>query len=258
MKRYGCLIVEGQQDIAFVARLLRAFKIKAVEKKSLLDPYWEILIPKNFPVNDDLQKRVPVPIFFENENHSISIHPAEGITRLAQTLGETLAVIDREQLASCGFLLDADYKQTPQERFENLIDELRRSDVTIPMPLHLGEITETNPKSGIFVLPDNQNHGTLEDILLQTAQINYTHLSLAAQTYIQSLDESQLTRDDLVELRKPAGRKKAQVSSMASILKPGRAIQNSIHDNRWLEGEAVNLPIVKSISLFLADLFELN
>jgi len=257
MKQYDYLIVEGQHDIAFVARLLRAFDIKQVNKKSLLDPFWDVLIPKTFPVQDDLLKRVPVPAFFENATHSIAVHSAQGITRLAETLDETLSLINRERFASYGFLLDADQQQDPNERFDALITELKSHQVNVPTSLHLGEVAGGNPLFGVFILPDNQSQGTLEDVLLQTAQINYAHLSSAAQAYIQAINESQLTHDDLDEFKKPAGRKKAHISSMASILKPGKAIQNSIQDNRWLDGEALNLPIVKSISTFLARLFEL-
>jgi hypothetical protein len=257
MKNYGYLIVEGQHDIAFISRLLRPFGLKQVNKKSLLDPFWDVLIPKSFPVNDDLQKRVPVPAFFENETRSIAIHPAEGITRLAETLNETLSLINRELLAGYGFFLDAD-DLSPQEGFEALVNELRRYEVSVPASLKLGEVTNAKPLFGIFVLPDNQNQGTLENILLETAEINYAHLSSAAKAYIESIDSDQFGKHDLDEFKKPAGQKKALLSSMASILKPGKAIQNSIQDNRWLEGESENLPAVKAISTFLMRLFELK
>jgi hypothetical protein len=45
---------------------------------------------------------------------------------------------------------------------------------------------------------------------------------------------------------------------MASILKPGKAIQMSIQDNHWLREEAVlKLPRLLSIKDFLAKLFAL-
>jgi hypothetical protein len=122
----------------------------------------------------------------------------------------------------------------------------------------LGEVANVKPLFGIFVLPDNQHQGTLEDILLETAEINYAHLSSAAKAYIESIDSGKFGKHDLDEFKKPAGQKKARLSSMASILKPGKAIQNSIQDNRWLEGEAQNLPAVKAISTFLMRLFELS
>lgn len=257
MKQYDYLIVEGQHDIAFVGRLLRTFDIKQVNKKSLLDPFWDVLIPKTFPVQDDLLKRVPVPAFFENATHSIAVHSALGITRLVETLDETLSLINQERLAGYGFLLDADQQQDPNERFDALITELQSRQVNIPA-LHLGEVAGGTPLFGVFILPDNQSQGTLEDVLLQTAQINYAQLSSTAQQYIESIDKNQLSNEDLGELKKPAGIKKAQISSMASILKPGKAIQNSIQDNRWLDGEALNLPMIKSILTFLVRLLELS
>jgi len=257
MKQYHYLIVEGQHDIAFVARLLKALNIRQVTKKSVLDQFWDVLIPKNFPVQDDLLKRVPVPAFFENDTHSIAVHSARGITRLTETLGETLSLISQERFASHGFLLDADQEQSPDERFEALITELKANNFTVPAGLRLGEVSGSKPAFGVYILPDNQNKGTLEDVLLQTAQVNYAQLSSVAQTYIQAIDQNQLTTDDLDEFKKPAGTKKAQISAMSSVLKPGKAIQNSIQDNRWLDGEAIDLPIIKSITTFLAALFDL-
>jgi hypothetical protein len=69
--------------------------------------------------------------------------------------------------------------------------------------------------------------------------------------------ESSYTREtDLRELRKPAGRQKAVVSSIASVLKPGRAIQVSIQDNRWLSSRTLAEPKVALLRQFLRDLIQ--
>lgn len=59
-------------------------------------------------------------------------------------------------------------------------------------------------------------------------------------------------------MRKPAGRHKAIVGSMASILRPGRAVQVSLQDNRWLRDDALTIPRVKAVQEFLRDLFEIE
>ena len=258
VKRISYLIVEGPQDIAFVARILKTFAIKVVNKKSSLNPFWNNLIPKTFPVDDDLLKRVPIPAFFESDAHSIAIHAAQGLPRLVKTLEETRAILDFEKISSYGFLLDADDTQTPVQRFNNLLSELQKSPINIPLSANPGEIVGSAPSFGVFILPDNQNPGTLEDILLQAAQVNYSQLFMAAGTFIQSVDKNQLVPKDIVEFNKPSGDKKARVSSISSILKPGRAIQNSIQDNRWLDGEAMNLPVMQSVSVFLQQLLDLK
>jgi hypothetical protein len=258
MKRYGYLVVEGPHDIEFAARLLREYGLRRITYKRYLEPFWEAVIPKIFPINDNLLKRVPVPVFLENETHSIAIHGAQGITRLVEMLDETCAVLNHNQIASYGFILDADVEHPPQQRFSSLLVELKKQDIDLPIPANPGEVAGTHPSFGIYVLPDNQASGTLEDILLQCAQVNYTSVFDAARNYLQEIEPSQFTPGDLQEYNKPAGQKKAHVSTIASILKPGKAIQVSIQDNRWLEGESMIIPSVAAVRDFLVKLFELK
>lgn len=259
MKHYGYLVVEGPHDVEFVARLLKISGIKRVQYKSDLEPFWYKVIPERFPINDDLLKRVPVPTFFENDTHSIAVHAAQGITRLVETLTETCEILDDyTQIASFGLMLDADVALTPQQRFDDLRAELREQPVSLPLLTALGEITGERPAFGAYILPNNQTSGTLEDILLQCAQVNYANLALEARGYVERFDRSQLTPEDLTELNKPAGPKKAHLGSIASILKPGKSIQVSIQDNRWLTDGALALPDVRSFRDFLARLLALE
>ena len=62
--------------------------------------------------------------------------------------------------------------------------------------------------------------------------------------------------EDLDDLRKPAGRHKAIVGSMASILRPGKAVQVSLQDNRWLRDAALAIPRVKAVQDFLVSLLD--
>ena len=258
MPYFGYLVVEGQHDIAFIGRLLRQFGFTSpVQLKSNVDLFWNRIIPTEFPVNDDLMARVPVPTFFQKDTHSIAIHAALGITNIVRTLNRSYLSLET-QPESYGILLDADNEgQAPKQRFDSILSELHTQHINLPIPLNPGDVAGENPAFGIYVLPDNQNPGTLENILLQTAQVNYTNLASTALTYIQSIDPSQLTPEDLREYQKPAGQKKAQIGSMASVLRPGAAIQVSIQRDRWLEGESLNLPAVKAISVFLATLLQL-
>lgn len=258
MTHYGYLVVEGQHDVAFVAQLLRAFGVRPVTLKSRLDPFWYNLIPKNFPVDDDLVKRVPVPSFFANDTHSIALHAADGSDKLVKTLKRTRERLDSTQITSFGLVLDADQTETPQERFADLLTELRRQTIDLPLPPAPGEIVGERPAFGVYILPDNHRPGTLEDILLQCAEVNYANLAAGAQGYIERFERDQLQPEDLIEFSKPAGPKKAHVGGVASILKPGKSIQVSIQDNRWLEGAAGDLPEVRAIRDFLAALLALR
>ena len=57
------------------------------------------------------------------------------------------------------------------------------------------------------------------------------------------------------DLAKPAGKLKAVVAAVASVLRPGRAVQVSIQDNRWLsDKEALSTPEVAAFQAFVSSL----
>jgi hypothetical protein len=106
-------------------------------------------------------------------------------------------------------------------------------------------------------LPDNASSGTLEAILVECARESYPQLAELATSYVDGVDTAKLTSNDLKDFRKPAGRQKAIVSGIATILRPAKALQVSLQDNEWLRGRALELPRVLAVRRFLADLLEL-
>jgi hypothetical protein len=133
------------------------------------------------------------------------------------------------------------------------------------MPLNFaippGTVVQGSPRIGLFVLPDNGTIGALEDILLECAEVNYPALKSLAQNFRdEALSKGGLTGADLEIYGRSCGnkdvsmRKKAWVSAMGAILVPAAAIQNSIRENRWLEGPALELERVKALRKFLDDL----
>ncbi|MCC5638190.1 hypothetical protein LC593_20610 [Nostoc sp. CHAB 5844] len=249
MVRYCYIVAEGPQDIEFLIRLLKLYGLHRVIKLSALDKFWEPLVPKTFPVDDDLMKRVPVPTFLANSELSIALHSAIGITRLANTVEESLALIQASEIFGVGFVLDADSNETPFDRFSELINKI--TPIGLPLPSELGKVTYSSPRCGIFIMPNNLVAGTLEDILFECAKLNYPDLLELALNYVSSIDTSQLSKDDLRELNKPAGKNKAVISSISSILRSGRTLQVSIQDNRWLDENTLSLESVNLIKIFL-------
>jgi hypothetical protein len=185
----------------------------------------------------------------------VALHPAGGESELASR-----AVIAVPQISgvvdSIGFILDADHKGTPAERLDRLSASIanRSKAPGFALPSALGTIQAGPPRCGVFIMPDNAGQGTLEDLLLDCAGTHYGGLLAQAGSYVQGIDRTKLSRDDLAELDAPAGPKKAQVGAIGAALKPGKAIQNSIADNRWLEGVAAQLPRIAAFRAFLRDL----
>ncbi|HWO24269.1 MAG TPA: DUF3226 domain-containing protein [Kofleriaceae bacterium] len=248
------IAVEGPHDVAFVAELLRPLGLSRVKVKDALDPYWERLVPKSFPHNNDLLARVPVPLFLQGADRSVAVHGVSGVNELVRRTEESLAVVNGERPAVAA-ILDADSKESAADRFAALAKDLRKLGLSIPdQP---GVISAEIPRCGVFVLPDNASPGTLEVLLEECARERYPQLAELATSYIDRVDVTKLTGDDLKDFRKPAGRQKAIVSSIASVLRPAKALQVSLQDNEWLRGPALDLPRVTAVRHFLADLLAL-
>lgn len=137
-------------------------------------------------------------------------------------------------------------------RFEQLAKQLRSLGLAIPDMA--GTVSAPPRRCGIFVLPDNKSDGTLETILLECAQAMYPELLVGAKTFVNAVDINLYDANDMKDFTKPAGRSKATVASVASILRPGKSIQVSIQDNRWFQDKAFKLPSVVAVQTFLANL----
>jgi hypothetical protein len=252
---YGYLVVEGPHDVELVAQLLRPHGLARVQLERDLDAFFVPLVPRTYPPNGDLLKRVPVPLFLQSATHVVAVHSAVGDTRLIATIGENAVLLDVARLTAIGVLIDSD-DDSPIDRYNKIRDGLRSRGYQFPdQP---GDVTAGPLRLGGFVLPDNLAAGTLEDILLECAQHVYPGLLATAITHVDSAaQDSSLVKKDLEESQSRSGRSKAIVGSIASVLRPGKAVQVSLQDNRWLRDTALALPRVRAIQQFLMTLLEL-
>ncbi|WP_348652908.1 DUF3226 domain-containing protein [Polyangium sp. y55x31] len=260
--RHAYIVVEGPHDVELVARLLKPLGLKRVQKQPGVDSYWKRLIPTSFPPPPDLDllRRVSVPFFFQNTDVSLAIHAATGESRIAETIEESLSEL-RPSPDAIGVFLDADQKALPRQRFAELKTRLAASkDAPVVLADEPGEIAPGPPRTGAFVLPDNQQQGTLEDLLLECAAISYPSLLSAARSLVAGVDpkDQAFDRQDMADFTKPAGRNKATVACVAGVLRPGKAVQVSIQDNRWLEGPSCEIPRIKAVRAFLYDLLDIK
>ncbi|MBP0017124.1 MAG: hypothetical protein J7647_06130 [Cyanobacteria bacterium SBLK] len=267
--KYFYFVGEGPHDIAFLAKLIKkSFGLSTITKLENLDSFWLPLIPRTFPnpEDDDLLKRLPVPHFLQNDDFSIALHSANGIEKIVATLEESLAVIDDlSKLLGIALILDADGKETPLERFNSLIQKLSISSELPDLSefvdfreSELGQVKQNEKRFGVFIIPNNKDSGTLEEILIECAKTNYTNLYELAENYLSSVDLESLTKSDKKAFKKPAGRNKAIVSSISSVLKPGKAIQVSIQDNRWIDSVTLKLENIVLIREFIAKILGIH
>lgn len=255
--RYIYLVTEGPHDVELMGRLLKPHAFQRVGHIKKLDPFWHPLVPRDFPHNGELLRRVPVPVFFARGDCSVAVHVADGISQLAGRVAGALAILpSNRSLDGVGIFLDSDEGTDLGARHGTLRARLQGS---ISLPDHPGIVSTATPRAGVFILPDNVSPGTLEDLLVECAEHAYPSLIQAARVLVDSAENHapELRQEDLAELRKPAGRKKATIASIAAVLKPGKAIQTSIQDNRWLEGPTLDLPRIVALRGFLGELMGL-
>jgi hypothetical protein len=252
MNRKVLLVVEGQHDEAFAAKLLvLRHQFTRVTKYSDLEQYWHPTVPSRYPHKGELGRRVPTPSFYRRSDVSVAVLPAGGDSELSSFAVDTLVLLSTAP-AAVGFVLDADSKKTPNERFLELRAALEVRGLAIgDCP---GAIAAGTPAIGIYVVPDNSSQGTLEDVLLACGEVVYGQLVAAARSYLSSVERDSLEKHDLKELSKPAGTNKAIIAAATSILKPGKSLQTSLQDNRWVSTETANVESVRLFEEFLVAL----
>lgn len=258
------LLVEGRHDAEFLARLLA---LKSFVRKTRLTELPENLreiFPRKFPASDSarLTDPHPVPGFFESQGRWLVMLVGGG-GESAPRLRNALHIAWKEGFPpdAVGVFLDQDQLPSPTDARDAFVQECKKKEGlpgSIDFNLVPGSVLEGTPRRGLFVLPDNANPGALEDILLECGDVNYSQLKARALEFREeALANCSLTPDDLKDYGVKGGqkhiskRKKAWISAMGAILTPAAAIQNSIRENRWIEGLALKLDRVKAISTFL-------
>lgn len=244
MSRFVYLLAEGVHDVAFLGRVLVVcFCGQRVRNlKGLDEPRRQWLQSFKWPIADQIDRlSVPAPVVYRLENGDTwaCLRSAEGVSRIADTLADDLDRLSKISSTpdAIGIILDSDAK-TPDARLGELrtaIDE----ELGLHLPASLGQVSTGVPRIGVFSLPAPNQPGTLEDVLLPLGKRAYPALYDASLKYVDGVASGIDLRapKELKELGKPAGRKKAIVGAMTAILKPGKATQVSIEDNRWISEE---------------------
>lgn len=84
---------------------------------------------------------------------------------------------------------------------------------------------------GILLDADNKK---IENVLLPLGELAFPELHDASQGFVESWNHDHGNEAPFTELRKPAGLSKAQLSTMAALLKPGKNLNASLQDQEWV------------------------
>lgn len=258
---YYYFMVEGVHDVAAVSKILKLYGFNLIEHEEYLDTFWKRMIPTSFPHNGNLLKRVPIPQFFQNESASIAVNSIDGETEIIKGL-EMIDNLDHRLFSGIAIFCDAD-SQTASDKFQQLKRKIVEST---DLNKEIKEIVEENEfdtvgsretKFGIFVFPNNNEAGTLEDLLLEGASVTYADLETMAENYIQEVEN--LNPNYIKESSfNGAKRKKVKVGVMANFFKPGKANQVSIQENDWLCKETTNFPNQARFVRFIKSILNLE
>jgi hypothetical protein len=149
-----------------------------------------------------------------------------------------------------GIVLDAD-DQPPLQRFADFATLLESQG--LPKPDSLGSVTTKNSlQTGVFAFPGGENKGTIEDVILPVGEMRFPTLLPHASLYVEKWPSD--AGPEFGELT-PSGRKKAVLSAMAALLKPGRNLNASIQDHAWIPSDPNACAALKPILAFLDAFF---
>ncbi len=265
---HSLLLVEGQQDVFFLGRILKELGLTAIRNIDELPEFWSVFRHESklrLHRAEVARGRNGLPIHelssvvcFTGTNHSIAIRKVNGNLKKFRRLILDVDLMLDGGLRSCqsiGVLPDADQK--PSAATQSAIAAF--NEIDLPAPHGDETLVRGNPNVGVFPFPGNNQTGGLEELLLDCAQAVYPTLYSNANSYISSinLSDDALTANDIREMKTPQGPKKAVVGSIASVLKPGATVQVSVLRDRWVSEESLKVPSVKLLVSFLKNLCEL-
>jgi hypothetical protein len=266
---YFLSIVEGPHDAAFVGILLKELGYDKIDRLDGVDPYWRVLIPTVFPAGPRLEHVVRYPdmyIIRGDRPRSFAVSVACGDSRLLSELRASLEILDASTLSGVLIVADAD-DFAADRRFDQLLEglvALNRSHQAggpeggvagvagfpLTLPAIRGEVAGGSPRVGIFVLPNNEDPGTLDAVLLECAMTSLPEFVQPSMEAVAAVDAAIGPEDArLKSLRKPSGRSKAAAAIIGNLLYPGSPMSTCIERGPWLRhltGQEIQITVFRN------------
>jgi hypothetical protein len=264
-RQHSYLLVEGQQDVFFVGRILEELGLHSAQRPEQIPAKWEPFLDDGARRRDQAERsagRSGVPFWqmfkaacLISDSHVVVIERVDGNrAKFARTLRATDALIDGglASLTGVGIVPDAD--TDPTASFASAQDTMRSAGLVAPNSNQ--EVIAGSPNTGVFVLPGGAAQGGLEQVLIDCAEAAYPALIAGARTFVNSVDTNSATyaEEDMREMKTPQGPAKAIVGSVSSVLKPGATIQVSVLRDRWVSSGTLGTPRVAALVGFLKSL----
>ena len=94
---------------------------------------------------------------------------------------------DTEIIKRICFVQDAD-KNPAKSAFDSICHYLKKDESPFPVPEEISDMTEGNPKCGIFIMPDNESKGTIESLCLKS--IKDKEIFKSIEQYLDAVEEN--------------------------------------------------------------------
>lgn len=271
--KYHLAVVEGPHDASFFGVLLRELGFDKIEAVADVDPFWGGLIPRVFPTGNRLEHVVRYPDMYTRSGadpRSVAVSVAGGDSRLLSELRAALEILDVTSMSGVCIVADADDQNAPH-RFTQLLGGLRALNTShgpggkeggaagvpgfpLALPGAAGHIAAGIPKVGIYVLPDNAQPGTLDNILVACAESSLPSLHGPAIALVEAVNSNGPAGDPVLKpLRKPSGPLKATAGIIGNLLYPGSATSASVERGPWLKSATGHEVGLSNLRKFIAD-----
>ncbi|MXP15683.1 hypothetical protein GRI44_13080 [Altererythrobacter confluentis] len=259
------MIVEGAHDASFLGKLLKVRGFQAVRKIGDVPGRWKLLFPKVFPMDgENLERVMRFPEIYVRDGDVVGITTSGSDSQLISTVRAVVDVLGSSELRSIGIFADID-GHDKDARFSEFVDAINAMNKAaaaegepgypLAVPASLGCMETGPPAIGIYLFPDNDQPGALENILVDCAGANHKAIADASIKLVADLDAScPPDQADLKRLRAGMGRAKAVAGTIANLLKPGVSLAVSLAQTDWLTGHAGELEVVEKVDAFLDNL----
>ncbi len=248
--------VEGIHDVNCVARVLLLNKYIEAKNINQLPEIWKVRVPRNYPfINDRLDRHIPIPAYFFKNDLCIAIVSSNGATNILTDIDLYLSnmnKIELKQINGICAIFDADeyeFKEAFDEKFKKYNKDriVNKKDFLIGHCRVRGEIIPLHN----YFFPNNKSKGTLENLLLEGANIVYSDLLKNVDEYIQKID------DRYKYNWSRSSKNKVKVGCIANVFQPGGANQTSIRYDNWISEESMEYsPTIKKFYDFIIDIIE--
>ncbi len=183
-RKYGILVVEGPTDQAVVGRALQLLGFKRFGGQvTALEPFWDKakIVPTYPPKSGNLYARLPMPSILSSETSSVAVYSGGGSSLVAQVKALLGNHDLHEALDAFGVVADADDGEPA-----DVARKYQRQflDLFPTFPKRAGEVSAGPPSLGVFVLPDNNQAGVVEHLVIECGDVVYPSHMERARRYV--------------------------------------------------------------------------